>query len=472
MRKHLFLSVLLVGFLFSGNAFSHGKFINISLSGNAAYPLGSELTSQTAPSPGLCDTADPTKAGKVYTCNPAFFGAGGGLSVDIQLPYHLGIGAEFYYHVFMRKEEPKDTPTETNLSSKSPFQDIKLYVPLTFRVLDIVPSYKKKWGTLIISAAPGIGWLYQTVHIAVKVGLAYLYPVYEKGIFGLQIGLAVDFVYQHPFGGDYPYADDMYLAFGLRFEFGVMDTPWGKKKKPGEAEEEMGELVSDEMKKKDTDGDGLNDYCELMLGTDPKQKDSDNDDLFDSEEDTNKNCMRDSGETDPAVWDTDGGGAPDGWEVKAGYDPLDPDDDDKDQDFVTDNVDNCLGTPRGIAVNERGCPTLVEATVLDGVTFQPGTAELAEGAQKALDGWVAVLQDNPELKFDIIGYTDSKGNKKKLLKLSGERAKFIFDYFVSKGISEPRMTYKGLGKENPIESNKTEEGRAANNRVEVVPTED
>ncbi|MFH1438773.1 MAG: OmpA family protein [Pseudomonadota bacterium] len=472
MKKHLFLSVLLVGLLVSANAFSHGKFINISLSGNAAYPLGSELTSQTAPSPGLCDSSDPAHANKVYTCNPAYFGAGGGLGVDIQLPYHLGIGVEFYYHVFLRKEEPKDTPTETNLSSKSPFQDIKLYIPLTFRVLDIVPSYKRKWGTLIIGAAPGIGWLYQTVHIAVKAGIAYLYPVYDKGIFGLQIGVAVDFVYQHPFGGDYPYVDDMYLAFGLRFEFGVMDTPWGKKKKPGEAEEQMGELVSDEMKKKDSDGDGLNDYCELMLGTDPKQKDSDNDGLFDSEEDKNKNCMRDSGESDPAVEDTDGGGAPDGWEAKAEYDPLNPDDDDKDQDFITDNVDNCLGTPRGIAVNERGCPTLVETTVLDGVTFQPGAAELAEGAQASLDNWVAVLQDNPELKFDIVGYTDSKGNKKKLQKLSEDRARFIFDYFVSKGISEARMSSKGLGIENPIGSNKTEEGRAANNRIEVVPLEE
>ena len=472
MKKHLFLSVLLVGLLFSANAFSAGKFINIHIGGGGAYPLGSEATKYDLPEgtpASECLYEENGVAGGRYHCNPSYFGAGGGGGISVTLPYALGIGLDFYFHAFLRKEKPDDPG---NRDSTKPFQDLKLSVPLSFRVLDIVPSYVKKWGTLMISAAPAIGWLYGVMNVGVKVGLAYLYPVYEKGIFGLQIGLAVDFVYQHPFSDDFNYGDDMYLAFGLRLEFGVMDTPWGKKKKPGEAEEEMGELVSDEMKKKDSDGDGLNDYCELMLGTDPKQKDSDNDGLFDSEEDKNKNCMRDSGESDPAVEDTDGGGAPDGWEAKAQYDPLNPDDDDKDQDFVTDNVDNCLGTPRGIAVNERGCPTLVEATVLDGVTFQPGTAELAEGAQASLDSWLAVLQDNPELKFDIVGYTDSKGNKKKLQQLSEERARFIFDYFVSKGISEARMTSKGLGKENPIESNKTEEGRAANNRIEVVPLEE
>jgi len=171
------------------------------------------------------------------------------------------------------------------------------------------------------------------------------------------------------------------------------------------------------------------------------------------------------------VADTDGGGAPDGWEIKAGYDPIDPDDDDKDQDFIMDHQDSCLGTPRGVAVNERGCPTIIETTVLEGVTFEPGTAALTSDGEAALENWAAVLMDSPELKFEILAYTDSKGNKKKLISVSKERAKAVYDFFASKGISESRMTYKGKGPAEPIASNKTPEGRAQNNRIVLVPSE-
>ncbi len=206
-----------------------------------------------------------------------------------------------------------------------------------------------------------------------------------------------------------------------------------------------------------------------MLETNLKSKDSDGDDHFDSEEDRNRNCVRDEGETDPALAHIDVGGAPDGWEVKNGYDPLRPDDDDKDQDFVADHLDVCRNTPQGIAVNERGCPTLLEPTILEGVTFVPGTAQLTPEGEAAIDNWVAVLQDNPELRFTIVGYTDNKGQKKKLIQLSRERARVVFDLFSAKGISEVRMTYDGKGPANPIRDNKTPAGRAANNRIVVVP---
>lgn len=450
MKKYLISTVILAGLVFSSSLFAHGKLVNINLMGGGAYPLGSELTKS------------PTEPAYY---NPAFFGAGGGGGLDVKLPYGLGVGAQFTFYAFLRKEDPSPNNEPTD-----PFNDINVLLGLNFRILDVVPSYTKKWGTLLFGVYSGVGWLYTMLHLPVKVELAYLYPVFDIEIFTVQIGLGFGFVYQHPF--EKGYDDDMYLDFGLRVSFGVVKEPWGKKKIPGEMEVEMGAEVSDEMKKKDSDGDGLSDYCELMLGTDSKSKDSDEDGLFDSEEDKNKNCMRDEGETDPAVADTDGGGAPDGWEMKAGYDPLNPDDDDKDQDFIIDHQDSCLGTPRGIAVNERGCPTLIEATVLEGVTFQPKSAEITAEGEQELENWVAVLLDNPELKFEIIGYTDNKGNKKKLIALSKERAKVVYDFFASRGISESRMTYKGKGLAKPIQSNKTKEGRAANNRIEIAPIED
>lgn len=451
MRGKLLGCVFVIFVVFPFKAFGYGKMINVNIGGNGAYPLGTELTKYKY-------KVDIVGGKEVCTyCNPVFFGAGGSVGVDVMFPFYLGIGAQLYMNSFLRKEKP-----EPNDFDKKPFNNYQGFLVINFRILDIIPSYNKKWGTLIIHVSPGAGSLYREAHIAFKTGLAYLYPVVDF----FQIGAGFDFVYQHPFAGDYD--DDMYLAFGLRMSFGFLE--WKKKEKqPGEIEEQMGAMVTEEMKKKDTDGDGLNDYCELMLGTNPKNKDTDGDGLFDSEEDANKNCVRDEGETDPIVADTDGGGASDGWERKSNYDPLNPDDDDRDQDFIPDDKDACPGTQPGVGVNERGCPTLIEATVLEGVEFPKGKAELTEEATTVLDNWVKVLMDNPQLQFKIVGYTDNRGNKKRLRKLSKERAKAVYDYFSSKGISESRMSFEGKGPANPIESNATAAGRKKNNRIEIVP---
>jgi len=74
----------------------------------------------------------------------------------------------------------------------------------------------------------------------------------------------------------------------------------------------------------DSDGDGLFDYIETILGTDPYNPDSDGDGLLDGEEDANHNGTQDPDETDATNPDTDGDGFDDGTEVEAGTDPLDP----------------------------------------------------------------------------------------------------------------------------------------------------
>ena len=74
----------------------------------------------------------------------------------------------------------------------------------------------------------------------------------------------------------------------------------------------------------DSDGDGLFDYIETILGTDPYNPDTDGDGLLDGDEDANHNGTRDPDETDATNPDTDGDGVSDGDEVAAGTDPLDP----------------------------------------------------------------------------------------------------------------------------------------------------
>lgn len=75
----------------------------------------------------------------------------------------------------------------------------------------------------------------------------------------------------------------------------------------------------------DTDGDGLWDYEEYLLGTDPDDWDSDDDGLSDGNE---FNVHH----TNPLLSDTDSDGMPDGWEVNKGFDPLDSGDASEDAD--------------------------------------------------------------------------------------------------------------------------------------------
>jgi OOP family OmpA-OmpF porin len=66
-----------------------------------------------------------------------------------------------------------------------------------------------------------------------------------------------------------------------------------------------------------------------------------------------------------------------------------------------------------------------------------------------------------------VGHTDSKGNDASNQKLSVRRAEGVKAYLVSKGIEKNRVYTEGKGSKQPVADNKTAEGRAKNNRVEI-----
>ena len=80
---------------------------------------------------------------------------------------------------------------------------------------------------------------------------------------------------------------------------------------------------------------------------------------------------------------------------------------------------------------------------------------------------IEVLTENPSLRLEIGGHTDNVGTAAYNLKLSQDRAKSVYDFLIFKGINEKRLTYKGYGLTEPVESNDTETGRARNRRTEV-----
>jgi OmpA-OmpF porin, OOP family len=83
-----------------------------------------------------------------------------------------------------------------------------------------------------------------------------------------------------------------------------------------------------------------------------------------------------------------------------------------------------------------------------------------------LDEVAETLKDHPDIKVEIAGYTDWIGSQEYNLKLSQRRADAVRTYLISKGVAADRMTAVGYGKENPIASNETDEGRAMNRRIE------
>jgi outer membrane protein OmpA-like peptidoglycan-associated protein len=81
-----------------------------------------------------------------------------------------------------------------------------------------------------------------------------------------------------------------------------------------------------------------------------------------------------------------------------------------------------------------------------------------------------LLIKNPGLAIEIQGHTDNVGGDVQNEKLSLNRAKSVYDYLISQKIAANRLSFKGYGKQKPVSSNDTEEGRQKNRRTSFVVT--
>ncbi len=104
--------------------------------------------------------------------------------------------------------------------------------------------------------------------------------------------------------------------------------------------------------------------------------------------------------------------------------------------------------------------------VLHGIHFDSGKATIKPESYPILDQAVMMLKQNPTVKVEIQGHTDSVGSASYNLKLSQMRAEAVRNYLIEHGISPDRLIAKGYGESMPIASNATKEGRAQNRRIE------
>ncbi|SOE21038.1 Outer membrane protein OmpA [Spirosomataceae bacterium TFI 002] len=106
---------------------------------------------------------------------------------------------------------------------------------------------------------------------------------------------------------------------------------------------------------------------------------------------------------------------------------------------------------------------------LYGIFFDTGKSEIKSESAKELGIIDEFLKANQNVKLYITGHTDDTGSFETNKKLSEERATAIVNYLVNiHGISVSRLQPLGVGPASPTSTNRSEEGRAKNRRVELV----
>ncbi len=104
-----------------------------------------------------------------------------------------------------------------------------------------------------------------------------------------------------------------------------------------------------------------------------------------------------------------------------------------------------------------------------GIYFDTDKADIKPDSEPALAEMAKLLKDNPGLNVFIAGHTDNTGTFEHNMKLSEARANSVVTALTNKhGIAASRLKGIGAGPIAPVASNRTEEGRAKNRRVELV----
>jgi len=104
-----------------------------------------------------------------------------------------------------------------------------------------------------------------------------------------------------------------------------------------------------------------------------------------------------------------------------------------------------------------------------GIYFDSGKDVVKPESYGAIKEIAAVLKENPTIKVEIVGHSDSDGDDAKNLELSKRRAASVKNYLVDQfQVNGSNIETDGKGESVPLESNNTSEGKAKNRRVEFL----
>jgi outer membrane protein OmpA-like peptidoglycan-associated protein len=102
-----------------------------------------------------------------------------------------------------------------------------------------------------------------------------------------------------------------------------------------------------------------------------------------------------------------------------------------------------------------------------GITFAYDRYDIQPQFQQTLDQVAQTLAAYNQTYIDVLGHTDSTGSDAYNQGLSERRAQSVASYLTSRGVQSARIATRGYGESAPIGTNATDEGRAANRRVEI-----
>lgn len=122
--------------------------------------------------------------------------------------------------------------------------------------------------------------------------------------------------------------------------------------------------------------------------------------------------------------------------------------------------------PEEAVVFRQGANVLIR---MNGFQFRPGKSEIDSKNFPLLNKVLWALNIFPNGRVTVSGHTDSMGNTKNNLELSGERANGVAQFLTTVGgFSPTQLTVEGRGESEPIASNETPDGRAENRRIDVL----
>ena len=119
----------------------------------------------------------------------------------------------------------------------------------------------------------------------------------------------------------------------------------------------------------------------------------------------------------------------------------------------------------GVGIERQGDQLVL--TMPSNITFAVDRYDVQPRFEPTLNEVAEVLRDYPQTLIDVYGHTDSTGSDAYNQTLSENRARSVASYLEARGVSGARLATRGFGETQPIADNATEEGRAANRRVEI-----
>lgn len=123
-------------------------------------------------------------------------------------------------------------------------------------------------------------------------------------------------------------------------------------------------------------------------------------------------------------------------------------------------VADAAALQRGLAADGR--------VAVYGIYFDSGQALVKPESEPTLTQIVELLTRNPRLKVFVVGHTDATGTLDANVKLSADRASAVVAALVARGVAAARLRPHGAGPYSPVATNRTDDGKQKNRRVELV----